>query len=171
MAEALKSANELAAEIRGEDDTEEQQTDNPKAQVEYTFEFGPHTESGTGKVCRGKFTNRILSNGDKRAVGVMQAQLSGGVPWGSLAPFDQDLISKLAHLSVSIPVRKRPKWAWNLENLYDITIIDKLYEEVADHEATFHGSVEAEAEGEGDSGEDGADVGSDDLAPGEAPAA
>jgi hypothetical protein len=165
MAEALKSANELAAEIRGEDDAAEEKSDDPKAQVEYTFPF-EHRESGTGKLRRGKFTNKVLNNGQKRAVGVLAAQLSGGVPWDALPPVDQLRIGKLAHLEVSLA--KRPRWARDLESLFDNAIVDKLYEEVADHEATFHGRGEDQDADEGDSGEDDSDGGSDDLASGEA---
>lgn len=167
----LKSANELAAEMRGDDaDAEAEQHKDPKAQPEYTFEIDM-VESGTGRRRKGKFKNHALNLGQKRAVGVMQAQLSGGVPWASLSPFDQDLIMTLAHLQVSLDRKVRPKWARNLEELYDQDLLDAIYEEVADHEATFHGREPDKKKGAGDSEQDVPDGGSDDLASGKAPAA
>lgn len=169
MAEPLKSAAELVADIRGETaDPESKPDTNPKAQKTYTFQF-EHIESGTGKVRKGSFTNHVLTLGQRRQVGVIQAQLSGGVPWGSLSPFDRDLIMTLAHLTVSLDPVKRPKWAQNLEGLYDQAILDKLYEEVAAHEATFHGRAQDQAEVPGHRGADVPDGGADDLAPKEAP--
>jgi len=170
MTAPLKSAAELVAEHRGDDeDSAEIQTDNPKAQKTYTFKF-EHRESGTNKLRRGTFTNNILTIRGKRMVGVMQSQLAGGMPWGTLSPFDQNLIMMLAHLSVSLDREKRPKWAKDLEALYDDDLIEKLYEEVADHEATFHGLDKDQEEGEGDSREEDPDGGPDGLAPGEASA-
>lgn len=165
--EPLKSAAELVAEHRGDESSAESQTENPKAQKAYTFQF-EHRESGTGKLRKGSFTNQILTIRMRRMVGVVQAQLAGGVPWESLSPYDRDLIGKIAHLSVSLDREKRPKWAADLEGLYDDEILDKLYTEVADHEATFHGLAKDQAAGAGDSGQDSTVGGAADLAPGQA---
>lgn len=167
----LKSAAELVAEHRGDDEVAaESQTQNPKTLKEYTFQF-EHRESGTKKMRRGPFTNRILTIRMRRMVGVVQAQLAGGVPWESLSPYDRDLIGKIAHLTVSLDRDRRPKWASDFEDLYDDEILDKLYTEVADHEATFHGLAQDQKVGAGDSGKDGAAGGTPDLASGQAPAA
>lgn len=170
MAEPLKSAAELVAEQRGEDPTESSSSnEDPKARREYTFQF-EQRESGTGKMRRGPFTNHILTIRMKRQIGSLIGQLSGGAPWLSLTPYDQELFMKIAHLSVSLDRKKRPKWAADLEDLVDDAILDALYEEVAAHEATFHGRSQDQEESKSDGGADGSDGGSDDLASGQAPA-
>jgi hypothetical protein len=163
----LKSANELVAEMRGEDEDSTEHKDDPKAQKEYSFDF-EHKESGTGKLRKGKFTSTVLTIGMKRQVGLLQAQLSGGLPWASLSPYDRNVIGQLAHLSVSLT--KRPPWAKDFEKLYDDAILDKLYEEVALHEATFHGRGEDQEEGAGSDESGAPDGGSDAVASGEASA-
>lgn len=163
----LKSADELAADLRGDnaDDEQDEQKKDPKACGTYTFDFEA-VESGTGKTRKGKFTNHVLNAGMIIQRGVLQAQMSGGVPWNSLAPVDQELISTRAHLAISLDLKKRPKWAKNLDALFDLNIIFKLYDEVASHEATFHGPEEDQEEGEGDSGAEDPDGGTSALASG-----
>lgn len=166
----LKSADELAADLRGDNaEDQDEQKEDPKARDTYTFDFEA-VESGSGKTRKGKFTNHIMNAGMIRRRGVLQAQLSGGVPWSALAPVDQELISTQAHLAISLDPKKRPKWAKNMDALVGLGVIFKLYDEVASHEATFHGSEEDQDEGEGDSSPEDPDGGTSDLAPGKASA-
>ena len=76
----------------------------------------------------------------------MKASLLNGLPVESfdrLALFQKE---KICHLTRSLT--QRPKWASDFSKLYDIKIIDKLYEEVLSHEATFHGYQEDQGESE-----------------------
>ena len=133
----LKSATQLAAEIKGEVSDEIEENVDPKDSEKYTFDF--NYKDARGKIWSGKFTNRILTVGQKRQLKVLKAQLSGEV---SVQALDNDvwLINEwIAHLSISLEQNKIfPSWAKDFEALYDKRIIGALYEEVDSHESTFH---------------------------------
>jgi len=141
----LKSAVQLAAELRGEDDHPIDPESDPKDSERYVFDF--KYRDSRGKVWSGKFTNRILKVGQRRMLKILKAQLSGGV---SVQALDADgwlLNGMLAHLQLSLERNSDfPKWAEDLEALYDERIIEALYEEVASHEAIFRRDGEGDRE-------------------------
>lgn len=160
---AIRPAAEVAAEITGKES--EPKADDPKHQREYTFELD-YTDT-TGKKWTGQFRNQILSILQRQQVGAMKARLAGGVPFTSLDPYTTELNEMIAHLQISL--RDKPKWAAELSELLDDGVAEAIYEEVASHEAMFHGRRARQkaggANGEGGDGEPGGDAKG--VAPGE----
>lgn len=103
--------------------------------VARTKVFRIRHEYADGKVLDGQFTNRILSVQEQIAVGVLRANLSGGVRYDLLDPATVNLTEMVAQLQVSLI--ERPDWARDLLGLDDVDLIAKIYTEVAAHEATF----------------------------------
>jgi hypothetical protein len=149
----LKSANQIAAELQGTADSPEEQS-NPKDEKRYSFEFS-HTDS-RGKVFRGTFVNEILSIRQRRLMKITKARLSGNVTVGALDADIWELNEMIAHLTISLDKSADgfPRWAEDLEGLYDESVIQALYEEVASHEARFH-RRDAAAEAGSRPGKDG----------------
>jgi hypothetical protein len=129
----LKTASEIAAGLQGRDVSEPDPTEDPKGQVEYTFQFR-HTDP-RGRVWAGSFTNRILNIRQRNQVKVIKAQLSGNTPISALDSDAWMTNEMIAHLAVSLT--KKPEWARELQDLFDDAIVEKLYAEVVSHEATF----------------------------------
>jgi len=151
LSEAMeKSPEEIKATLEGTaEETPEQRYErlesDPKMKVEYKFEFD-YTDK-RGKRWHGEFTNRILSYRMKSRVGAIRAQMGGGMPMESLDLATLDVNEKIAHLTISLV--SRPPWAAGdkLSELYDPEILDRIYAEVAAHEARFHGRDKAQAAG------------------------
>lgn len=135
--EVTKKAEETLSVVAGEEKKDPE--GDPKAQREYTFEF--EWKDGRGKVWKGRFTNEVLSIHKRRLVGVLRAQLGNNIPVESLDTFTQEVNLILAHLSFSLI--KKPKWADDLGEQDDVRLIQEIYSEVAEHEATFLGYNEA----------------------------
>jgi len=133
----LKSATQIAAELNGDAADTPDTSEDPKAGKEYTFSFS-HTDP-RGKLWAGKFTNRILTVKQRRIVKITKAQLAGNVPMHALDADIWEMNEMVAHLSISLNRNAKdfPKWALDLEDLYDEQIIVKLYAEVDSHESTF----------------------------------
>jgi len=132
----LKTASQLAAEVQGTTEQDVVQDDvDPKDQREYTFEFD-YTDA-RGKQWKDKFTNQILSIRQRQQVKIIKAQLGGGIAVSALDADIWTLNEMVAHMTVSLI--KRPDWAKELTSLLDENLIEALYEEVASHEAQFHG--------------------------------
>lgn len=109
----------------------------PKAieeQPEYAFSV---SHKLSGRVVTGNFRNKILTPLDHAKVGAYRAQLSGMIPWDALDPTTRAITEQIAHLSVSLVMK--PKWAANPAEIADLTLLGKIYEEVAGHEARFRG--------------------------------
>src|SRR4030042_1925301 len=108
---------------------------DPKAQREYIFDFewkDPH-----GKVWKGKFTNKVPDIRTRQLVGALRAQLGNNLPAEALDLATQEINLVIAHMTFSLI--KRPKWAEDLGALYDFQLLPAIYQEVANHEATFLG--------------------------------
>ena len=101
----------------------------------YTFSFS-FTGAG-GRVYAGTFTNRVPDVRTRMQIGVLRAQLGGGMPVESLDGLTRELNQIVAHLTFSLETR--PSWANELRNLEETEVLYKLYEEVMAHEATFLG--------------------------------
>ena len=103
-------------------------------QPEYAFSV---SHKISGRLITGNFRNKILTPLDHAKVGAYRAQLSGMIPWDALDPTTKAITEQIAHLSVSLVMK--PKWAANPAEISDLTLLGKIYEEVAGHEARFRG--------------------------------
>lgn len=89
---------------------------------------------------QGSFTCRKLSIQDRTKMGVVKAQLNGGMhydennPGHGVDPTTDEFNAVLAHLTVALT--DAPSW-WKLDNISDIVLIYTVYKEVAEHEASF----------------------------------
>jgi len=108
---------------------------DPKAAKEYTFPF--KFVDASGKDWSGDFTTKILSIHDRQRVGILRAQLGGGLPVESLDALTVELNLMIAHLTFSLTAR--PDWAKSLRDLSVFPVVQSLYAEVASHEAFFLG--------------------------------
>lgn len=139
--QSAPSAEEIKEELIQKDEVTGEKakiTDDPKMNKKYTFDFS-YTDI-RGKVWRGKFTNKILTNNEIIQVSVTRSRLCAGVAVESLDQFTYEHSNRLAHLTWSLI--GRPKWASSLGELYDPILLSRLHEEVMAHEATFHGRPE-----------------------------
>lgn len=116
---------------------------DPRSQRSYTFDF--KYKDGNGKDWTGKFTSEVPDIRTRTMIGSLQAQLSNNVPSDALEPGVRRLNLILAHLTFSLV--KRPKWAQDLGALFDPGLLNAIYEEVAQHEATFLGLDAVTTEG------------------------
>ena len=134
----------LDADSNAEDEKATKEDTNPKLQEKLPFSFR-YTDD-RGKVWEGEFVNEILDITAKGQAAVLESSLNQGVPYDSMPRMMSSVHQILAHLTFSLITR--PSWAKNLRKLKDTSIIFALFEEVASHEATFHGRSAAEEEGE-----------------------
>lgn len=103
----------------------------------YTFRLD--YKSHDGRVWQGAFTNKIPDVKTRSAIGVMRAQLGGGMPVSSLDEMTQEINAMVAHLTFSLT--SAPEWAKDLRALDNTDVLYYLYAEVMAHEATFLGRV------------------------------
>lgn len=118
---------------------------NLKTNLEYEFEFD--WEDKRGQHWTGTFCNKILTIGERQSMGILRARLGGGVAMDSLDPLTQELNLMVSHMTYSL--KESPEWAKDLNKLTDISLVQAIYEEVIDHEATFLGYKKAAAESQG----------------------
>lgn len=109
--------------------------DDPRAQEKYTFKFS-YTDA-RGKEWAGDFSTKILTIHERQMVGALRAQWGGGLPVSAMDALTNELNLMLAHLTYSLS--DKPTWAANLRKLQDFQLLQKIYEEVASHEAYFLG--------------------------------
>jgi len=129
--EDLKSSAEESIEPK----KEEIDLNDPKLKEKYIFNFS--WEDGRGKTWEGVFANKILSIKEQQAVGVMRASLNGGIEFKAMDPFTAEINLIISHLAFSLV--QKPEWAEELRELKDVSLLQALYGEVAEHEATFFG--------------------------------
>lgn len=136
-AETDEELKTLIADPIPEKETEDTKNrlDHPKAQPEYAFKF--HYKDANGKDWAGDFVSKIPTIQDRQRIGILRAQLSGGLPNNSLDPLTSELNLMIAELTFRL--KKRPKWADNLRTILDFGLVQSLYAEVASHEAYFLG--------------------------------
>ena len=119
----------------------EKKAADPRCEEKYTFNF--EFKEPNGNSWTGKFTNRALSIAEMQMVGALQAEFAGGRSYDSLDPLTQELNMICAWMAISL--EDKPKWAEDLRSLKSIALVQKLYGEVALHEATFHGVGKAKS--------------------------
>lgn len=115
----------------------EKEEQNPKTEEDYTFNFD--WTDARGKRHTGSFTNKILNHLDRQVVGALQSEWQLGRPYDSFDPLTQETNYILAHMSISLKPGSDAGWAKDLRGLQSLELIQNLYQEVASHEATFHG--------------------------------
>jgi hypothetical protein len=103
----------------------------------YTFPF--RFVDGNGKILEGTFTNTVPDMRTRTTIGVLRAQLSGGMDYDALDPSTKELTLILSHLTYSLDEKARPEWSRDLLKLHNPALLRALWEEVATHEATFLG--------------------------------
>jgi hypothetical protein len=131
----LKTASELRDEVGAK--VEVVPSVDPRDAIEYTFTFS-YTDA-RGKVWAGRFTNRILNNGQKRLKKLLKMRLANQT---AVEAQDADLWTyneMVAHLAYSLDTAAKdfPDWARDLEKLYDEEIVAALWKEVDSHESRF----------------------------------
>lgn len=114
---------------------EKEKEQDPKLNLQYPFDF--KWADRRGKVWEGKFINKILNNGDKMEVGLFRAKLAQGMPLDSLDDITSELNMMISHMAYSLV--EVPDWAKSLQALTSFQLVQEIYMEVAQHEATFLG--------------------------------
>ena len=142
--ENMEEAVEKVEEETKTDDPEEEEKVNPAMlEREYTFKFEAKSLNGTKY--EGTFTSVIPSIKTRQKIGVLRAQMSAGLPPEALDGFTSRINEVVSHLEFALlrfdskDKPARPEWAMNFQDddFMDNTILEKLYEEVMAHEATF----------------------------------
>jgi hypothetical protein len=104
----------------------------------YTFQF--KFETKTKETFSGIFTSTIPDVKTRGLIGVLRAQLAGGMSYGSLDPFTNELNLMIATLTFVLSETKdMPSWAKDLRTIVDADVVYALFEEVSAHETTFLG--------------------------------
>lgn len=139
VAEGTSSAD-LKAQVTAQLTPETPPEDDRKTRMkERAFTFPFKFTDGNGKEYAGTFTNRVPDIRTRQAIGVLRAQLTGGVGFDSLDPFTRELTLLVATLTFSLEDKGRPEWAKDFQKVENVQVLRALYEEVAAHEATFLG--------------------------------
>jgi len=133
--ELRKRLENVEKGLAEDESTTEFPTSGPREEREYTFVIS--WKDGRGKLWKGTFTNRVLSIRDRQTVGLMRARMAVGVALDSLDSLTSEINLMIAHLSVSLI--KRPDWASDLGALDEVRLLQEIYMEVLNHEATFFG--------------------------------
>jgi hypothetical protein len=154
MVAAVKSPEEIKNDLERKEESPEQKVeklDDPKLKRDYEFKID-YTD-GRGRRWKGPFTNRILNFDELSRVGIIKANLFGGMPIISFDAYTVDHNEKVSHLTVSLV--SRPDWCEGakLTKLTDKDLLDAIYSEVASHEATFHGRGSDQEAGDSGSGD------------------
>jgi len=142
-AEEIKEEVAEKAEMLQQKESPAKEDTDPKAQREYSFDFG--WKDANGKIWRGRFTNTVPDLRTRQLIGALRSQLGNNLPIDSLDLLTQEMNLVMAHLSFSLTAR--PKWADDLSALFDFRLVQAIYEEVAAHEATFLGPEPATEDG------------------------
>lgn len=129
----LKDARREAEEDAGK--KQPAPIDDPRMKERYAFDFD--WRDLRGKRWRGNFLTKILTISERKMVGVMMAKQAGQAPVESLTAEAFQLIRWTSWCELAL--LERPDWATDLEALYDPTLLQKIFEEVALHHRTFLG--------------------------------
>jgi hypothetical protein len=108
---------------------------NPRNKNTFTFTVKHRAIPDDSK--EAVFTSKILSIADRQNMGVMRSRMQGGAPIESLDALTLEINLIVAHLTYSLTAR--PEWAEDLLAVSDVSLLQAVYEEVAGHEAYFHG--------------------------------
>lgn len=143
----IKSSDDMRKQLEEEMETQKdqdltKQEQDPRTKEEYVFDF--EWRDGRGKVWRGRFKNQILSIGQQQLAGALQAQMGGGQPYNTLDGLTQEINLMVAWMTFSLDQKQRPLWALDFRAIKNVSLLQALYQEVASHEATFHGLGETE---------------------------
>ena len=131
LAEAQKNARKNISEVVAGESEEKSQA----PRVGRTKKFQIRHETSDGSILIGEFTNKILTISDRIAIGGLMARMAGGVSYESLDPATRQLAEVVSHLQCSL--KEKPSWFGDLLGEEDMVLIEKIWEEVASHEAMF----------------------------------
>ena len=134
-AEAGRAINEAMAPSKPAEKRPEPQAKN------YTFEVD--WMSPQGRRYHGEFEAHILSVKESIAVGILRAQLCGGVAPSALDVGTLDMTEMVATLEVCVD--NGPDWAKDLVGIYEQDLVWEIYKEVRDREARFRGKPARES--------------------------
>ncbi len=136
----MKAATETAGAPDARDERREQMSHE-----HYTFRF--FWTDGRQKTWEGTFTTKILTLAEQAKVAAAHARLNSGLPQDAIPEGTNRTHAALAHMIHSLV--DVPKWAVNLLDLHDPLLILRIYEEVAELEATFLGYIDRAPSREG----------------------
>lgn len=122
--------------VVGEDGPGNDHTGKGGVGEHHTFAL-EHTDV-RGRMWRGRFRCHVLTIREKVQVGLLKSRLAGNVPPEALDVVTSSLLEMLAHLTIALD--DAPDWASDLERIRDPGVVQAIYEEVAGHEARFHGT-------------------------------
>lgn len=134
--EDLKKSVEAKVETKPKADPKKQL----RQEARYTFRFAYTGKNG--RFWEGQFTSVIPTIKTRQMIGVLRAQMGGGVPYSALDPYIDNLNYVIAHLTFMLDTNAPdfPEWAKDLRNVDDPEVVFALWnEEVQPHEATFLG--------------------------------
>ena len=115
----------------------------------HTFNVDFYSEASQRRYA-GTFTTKKLTIRDMTRVGVRKVQLCGGLSYDPVHPGQGldfatfQINGMIAHLEIALT--EYPKW-WNMDELTDIEVMSKVFEEVIAFENNFPGRGSASAEG------------------------
>lgn len=115
---------------------------NPMAAEEYAFTI--EHKDGAGVRRKGEFKNRILTIEQRMNLSLLQARLTRNTPWEAIDPEGQYLVTVIAHLTSSLI--EKPAW-FKVSELRDVALVNKVFAEVASHEAYFRGERSSQGAG------------------------
>lgn len=116
---------------------------NKTFQIDYSSDVDDRRYVGT-------FTTKKLTIGDLSKLGLRKAQLCGGHSYDEMSgkgvdPATAMLNEMVAHCDISL--LQKPEW-FVPEDLTDVSLLRKVYEEVASFEANFHNRSKRSSDGE-----------------------
>jgi len=137
----IPTEEDLKEQIEKDEEKKEEEIniDDPRFKERYTFKF--RWDNGRGDIKSGTFINKILSLHEKNSlVDILRARLCGSLAYEAISPLSNEINFIRAWCQFSL--EEKPKWAEDLGALTSEDLIQALYQEVASHEACFHGREE-----------------------------
>lgn len=110
---------------------------DPREKKLYSFDI--EHKGARGQITKGRFTNKILSIGEKISVGTMRARLQMGV---SLDAMDVDTYNMLFRVTwMQQSLTEKPAWANDLLALESEGLVAAIFDKVDSHERFFRGEA------------------------------
>lgn len=122
---------------------EPQPTADARCKNRYTFDIDHTQPNGTRYT--GRFTNKILTLGEKITVGITRARLQMGVPLDAITTDTYNLLFMTTSLQQSLV--ERPKWAEDLLSLESEDLVRAIFDQCDAHERIFRGERPSAAPG------------------------
>jgi hypothetical protein len=117
---------------------------DPREKKLYSFDI--EYKGARGQITKGRFTNKILSIGEKISVGTMRARLQMGVSLDAMDVDTYNMLFRVTWLQQSLT--EKPKWAEDLLALESEGLIKDIFDKVDAHERYFRGEAPGAAAGQ-----------------------